>query len=329
MLRLRVEADEAGVRLDRWLTARFASLSRALIMKYLKEGKGRLNGTRARPGWQVKAGDLVELPDWEEALARIRGGRAAGVLPAASGPPVPVAGLNVLYEDDELVAVDKPPGLVMHPGKGHEEEGLDRLLRSRFGPSTRLVHRIDRDTSGVVVAARGHPRSARRLAEAFRSGDPDKVYLALVRGNPDPPSGRIEVNLRNTRRAGEAVRVDGSGKTAVTDYETLESFPGYAWMRIRIHTGRRHQIRVHCAHLGHPLAVDPIYGARRKLRLSDLRPDLPLSWKNPLLLARQPLHAFEISLRHPRTGEELTFRAPLPGDLSRVLEVLREVSAEA
>jgi len=327
MLRLRVEVEGGGTRLDRWLTARFPELSRALIMKYLKEGKGRLNGTCARPGWQVKQGDLVELPDWEEAIQRIRGGRAEGFPPAVLGPPVQVAGLNVLYEDDELVAVDKPPGLVMHPGKGHEDEGLDRLLRIRFGPATRLVHRIDRDTSGVVVAARGHPNSARRLAEAFRQGDPDKVYLALVRGNPDPPEGRIEVKLRNTRRAGEAGRVDPSGKAAVTEYVTQEEFGGFAWMKIRIHTGRRHQIRVHFAHLGHPLAVDPIYGERRKLRLSDLRPELPLSWKNPVLLARQPLHAAEISLRHPRTGKELTFRAPLPADLSRVLEVLREISA--
>ena len=180
-MRLTVEGPDA--RLDKYLTGRFPKLSRALVMKYLKEGRARINGRRARPGLHVAAGDELDLPDWEEAVARIRTGRAAGVPEVVRRPP---EGIFVLYEDEDMVVVDKPAGLVMHPGKGHEEEGLDRILREHFGPAMRLVHRIDRDTSGVVVAARGHPKAAQRLADAFRAGDVEKVYLALVSGVPEP-----------------------------------------------------------------------------------------------------------------------------------------------
>jgi 23S rRNA pseudouridine1911/1915/1917 synthase len=326
-MRIKVEVEGADQRLDRYLVHRYPRLSRALIMKYLKEGRARINGRRARPGHHVSAGDDIDLPDWEDAIERIRGGRPAGVPAAAAQPPPPPEGVPVLYEDEDMIVVDKPPGLVMHPGKGHEEEGLDRLLREHFGPSTRLVHRIDRDTSGVVVAARGHPRSARRLAEAFKEGEVDKVYLALVRGRPAPAEGTIDLPLLNTRREGDRVRVDEErGRRAVTEYETLESFAEYAWVSARIRTGRRHQIRAHFEHIGHPLAVDPVYARQRRLRLRELRPDLPVTWKNPVVLGRHPLHAAEIGLRHPSSGEEMTFLAPLPSDLQRVLDLLRDVS---
>jgi 23S rRNA pseudouridine1911/1915/1917 synthase len=292
-------------------------------MKYLKEGRARINGRRARPGLYVNDGDNIDLPDWEDAIERIRGGVAADLPREAQAQPVRPEGVAVIYDDEDIVVVDKPPGLVMHPGEGHEEEGLDLLLRARFGPSTRLVHRLDRDTSGVVVAARGHPKSARRLADAFKEGDVEKTYFALVRGVPDPPAGLIEAPLLNTRRQGESVRVDPRGSAAVTEYETIEAFDDFAWLKVVPRTGRRHQIRVHLAYIGHPLAVDLVYARQRKLRLSDVRPDLPKSWKNPVLLARQPLHAAEIRLRHPRTGEDATFAAPLPEDLERVLELLR------
>jgi len=318
---MKLTVETGGERLDRYLAEHLPGVSRAVVMKYLKEGHARVNGHRAKPGRFVEAGDEIELPGFEEAVARIRGGRAEGV-PEVARVRRPL-GIPVLYEDDDLIVVNKPAGLVMHPGAGHEEEGLDLLLRDRFGRSARLVHRIDRDTSGVVVVARGHPQSAARLTEAFREGDVEKVYLALVAGVPEPAAGVIDAPLVDRREPGERVRVGERGREARTEYDTLESFGRFSWLRLDPKTGRRHQIRAHLAHIGHPLAVDRVYGQRRQLRLRDLRPDVPATWKNPVVLARQPLHAASIVLRHPRTGEEVRFEAPLPDDLAEVLRLLR------
>ncbi|MDH3592078.1 MAG: RluA family pseudouridine synthase [Planctomycetota bacterium] len=326
-MRVTVEDKSGGSRLDRYLVLRFPGASRATIMKYLKEGRARLNGRRARPGLHVAAGDDLELPDFEDALDRIRSGTALD-LPAEAQRRIEKPGhLPVIYEDEDIVVVDKPAGLVMHPGEGHDA-GLDDLLREHFGPSTRLVHRLDRDTSGVVIAARGHPRSARRLADAFKDGDVEKTYLALVRGIPNPSHGTVDAPLLNTRRPGESVRVDRKGSQAVTGYETVEVFAQHALLRCRPKTGRRHQIRVHLAHLGHPLAVDHVYARQKRLRLSDLRPDLPRTWKNPVVLNRQPLHAESLRLRHPASGEDVTFRAPLAQDIEHALDVLRAEEKE-
>jgi RluA family pseudouridine synthase len=292
-------------------------------MKYLKEGLGRINGRRARPGDPVAEGDEIELPGFEARMRAIRRGKAAGI-PAVPRVRRAPPGIRVLYEDEHLLVIDKPPGVVMHPGKGHREEGLDRTLAAHFGRATRLVHRLDRDTSGVLVCARGHPDSARRLTEAFREGEVRKVYLALVSGVPKPPRGLLDAPLLDDKRVGARTRVDPSGRSAVTEYETLEAFQAFAWLRLVPRTGRRHQIRVHLAHAGHPLAVDPQYARRRRLRLHELRPDLPVTWKDPVVLARTPLHASELTLRHPATGEEMTFCAPLPEDLASVLDLLRQ-----
>jgi 23S rRNA pseudouridine955/2504/2580 synthase len=198
-MNLTVEGE--GGRLDRYLVAHLGDVSRATVMKYLKEGRARVNGRRARPGLLVKDGDSIDLPGFEDAVARIRGGRAEGV-PEVKRVRKELE-VPVIYEDDEMIVVNKPPGLVMHPGEGHEDEGLDLLLRRRYGKSARLVHRIDRDTSGVVVVARGHPQSAARLTDAFRQGDADKTYFALVRGIPDPPSwtGRSRASAPASARA--------------------------------------------------------------------------------------------------------------------------------
>ncbi|MGQ0614520.1 MAG: RluA family pseudouridine synthase [Planctomycetaceae bacterium] len=321
-MRLSVSAADAGARLDRFLAAALANTSRASIMKYLKEGLGLVNGLPAKPGLTLRGGDVVELPGFGERLKEIKRGVARGV-PAVPRVRRAPAGITVIYEDDHLLVIDKPSGVVMHPGKGHREEGLDRILARSFGKATRLVHRLDRDTSGVLVAARGHPESARRLTEAFREGDVRKSYLALVTGSPEPARGTIDLPLHDTQLVASKVRVDPAGRRAVTDYETLESWHGYSWLRLNPRTGRKHQIRVHLAAIGHPLAVDRIYGRRRKLKLHDMRPDLELTWKDPMVLARTPLHAESITLRHPGTGQEMTFTAPLPADLAGVLEILR------
>jgi len=322
---MRLSVEGGGGRLDRYLVDRIEGVSRALVMKYLKEGHARVNGHRARPGLFVKDGDAIELPGFDEAAERIRGGEAEGV-PSVARVRQPLA-VPVLYEDEDMIVVDKPPGLVMHPGEGHEDEGLDLLLRRRYGQSARLVHRIDRDTSGVVVVARGHPQSAARLTEAFREGDAVKIYLALVSGVPEPLTGVIDAPILDKKAPGERPRIAEGGREARTAYETLEAFGRFSWVKLSPKTGRRHQIRVHMAHIGHPLAVDRVHAGRRQLKLKDLRPGLPPTWKNPVVLERQPLHAAELALRHPRTGEEMRFVAPMPPDLLEVLRLLREAPA--
>ena len=313
-MKFTVELLSAGKRLDKFLAGHLPGVSRATVMKFLKEGGARVNGYKARPGVRVAIGDVVELRDWDEALARIRTGRPEGQPEVAKKSLR--SDIEVLYEDEFLLAVNKPPGLVMHPGKGHEDEGLDRILRERFGANVRLVHRIDRDTSGVVIAARGHPNAARRITRDFAEGDVEKQYLAMTAGVPRPSKGVCDEPLYDTKAEGEKVRVDPRGRQARTDYETLEVHGKYALVSARPRTGRRHQIRVHLAYRGAPLVIDPIHGSRKKIRLSDVRPDLPRSWKNPVVLARMPLHASVLTLRHPETGQDMTIEAPLPADMA-------------
>ena len=321
-MKLTVEARSSGERLDKFLAGHLPGVSRAIVMKFLKEGGARVNGYRAKPGVRLEAGDSIELRGWDDALARIRSGKAEGQPEVVRAPLR--SDIELLYEDEFLLAVNKPPGLVMHPGEGHEDEGLDRILRERFGANVRLVHRIDRDTSGVVIAARGHPNAARRISRDFAEGDVEKEYVAITRGVPRPRSGRIEERILDTKAQGEKVRVDARGKTACTDYETQEVRGAYALVRVRPRTGRRHQIRVHLAYLGAPLAIDHIHGSRKKLRLSDLRPDLPRTWKNPVVLGRMPLHAARLTVRHPETGEDLTIEADWPIDMAEFWRILGE-----
>ncbi|MHC4954155.1 MAG: RluA family pseudouridine synthase [Planctomycetota bacterium] len=324
-MKLTVEPGSAGARLDKFIASHVPGVSRAIVMKFVKEGGARVNGRPGRAGARLEAGDSVELHEWEEALARIREGRPEGQPEVKRARPAR-SDIPVLYEDEYMIAVDKPPGLVMHPGLGHEEEGLDRILRARFGANVRLVHRIDRDTSGVVVAARGHPNAARRITRDFAEGDVEKEYLAITAGVPRPREGSCDARLLDTKAQGERVRVDLRGRSARTDYETEEVRGDYALVRARPHTGRRHQIRVHLAHLGAPLAVDPIHGRRKRLRLSDIRPDLPRTWKDPLVLVRMPLHAAKLTLRHPATGEDLTIEAPMPADMAEFWRLLADRS---
>ena len=323
-MKFTVLAPEAGERIDKVIAARLPEVSRAVVMKFLKEGGARCNGYRAKPGLRVSEDDSIELTGLEEAVERIRAGQPAGQ-PVVERKPLQRE-LEVLFEDEYMVAVMKPPGLVMHPGKGHETEGLDMLLREQFGQNTRLVHRIDRDTSGVVIAARGHPNAARRITRDFAEGDVEKEYLAITRGIPKPRSGRIDAPLLDNKQEGRKVCVDRRGRSALTEYETLEDFGDYALVLARPRTGRRHQIRVHLSHIGCPLAVDPLHGPKQRLRVRALRPDLPRSWRNPIVVGRTPLHAAKLRIRHPETGVDLVLEAPIPPDMAEALRILRERS---
>jgi 23S rRNA pseudouridine1911/1915/1917 synthase len=223
--------------------------------------------------------------------------------------------LTVLYEDDEVAAVDKPPGLVAHPtGSKSTLPTLSELLVKRWpqvgsvGPTERhgLVHRLDKDTSGVVLVAKT-PKAFESLTKQFADRRIEKKYVALVQGVPSVPRGRIDAPVGRHYAKGEQMTVHPDGRTAETKYEVVESVGEYALLDVWPSTGRTHQIRVHLAALGHPVAGDTTYGAKQR----------------PRGLDRQFLHAAEIKFLHPVTGKRITVKDPLPADLEKFLKEQR------
>jgi RluA family pseudouridine synthase len=316
----RVPADGAGQRLDRFLAARFPRYSRRQIAGVIRAGLVHVNRRTGRPGTTLAEGDRLEIPAMAEAVrdlgARTR--RRARQREAAA-PPREV---EVRYRDADVLVVAKPPGVPVHGGAGlGAVSTLVELLREDVLAGFGLVHRIDRDTSGLVMLVRGEALRA-EVAEAFADpeGGVQKTYEAIVEGVPAPGPVTIDAPLVPPGHGGRA-RVDAvQGRPAVTRYTALETFDDAARLRVEPLTGRTHQIRAHLAHVGHPLLVDPRYGRRRGWRLVDPRGRLDAR------LRRTPLHAARLVLVHPRTGGRLDVTCPLPGDMRYALEVLRVVA---
>ncbi|MHC5010557.1 MAG: RluA family pseudouridine synthase [Planctomycetota bacterium] len=313
----RVPARCAGQRLDQFLVDHFPRYSRRQLSGVIRHDAVLVNERRARPGTRLAAGDRLDLPVLSEAVARLeRAVSAKGVRRRKAAPPVDV---EVLYRDDVLLVVSKPPGVPVHAGaRLSDVRTLIDLLRDDILMDFGLVHRLDRDTSGAIALVRG---AALRASVQARFADPEggveKTYEAIVEGVPDPPAGEIDLPLAPPGHGGKA-RVDETrGKPARTRYATVETFPGAARLRLELCTGRTHQIRAHLAAIGHPLLVDPVYGARGGWKMKDPRGELDAR------LRRTPLHAAELTLPHPVTEEIITVRARLPGDMKYALEVLR------
>jgi 23S rRNA pseudouridine1911/1915/1917 synthase len=296
-IELTVGEGDARERLDRFLAAR-GGISRGEARRALERGGVFVDGRRCKvaargvhPGQRV----VVNLEE---------GGRDVGA------PPPELEPARLLYCDDHLAAVDKPPGVPAQPtltsDRGHLADLVGRLL----GGPVSIVHRLDRETSGVTVLART-PAAARALAEAFRDGRPEKTYLALCARAPEPPEGRIDAPLGPdpARPGRRAVRPDG--EAAATRYRTLERGPsGAALVEARPETGRTHQIRAHLAHLGAPLLGDVRYGGARA--------------QGGVAVPRTMLHALRLELAHPATGAPLALEAPLPADLEAVWRAARK-----
>jgi 23S rRNA pseudouridine1911/1915/1917 synthase len=318
-LRVTAEAGDAGERLDRLLAARLAELSRTRVKHLVETGRVTADGaTITDPSLRVKPGQtfVLDLP--------------------APGParPVPQAmDLAIIYEDEHLLVLDKPAGLVVHPAPGNPDRTLVNALLAHCGDSLAgiggvrrpgIVHRLDKDTSGLMVVAKTELAQA-SLAADFAAHRITRAYQGLVWGVPHPRQGEISGRIgRSPRNRKKMAVLREGGKAAVTHYRVLRAFKDVAALvECRLATGRTHQIRVHMTEIGHPLIGDPTYGNPRSL--GRLRP-LPEAARAALLaFPRQALHAILIGFRHPASGEQLEFRSPLPRDIEALIHSLESI----
>ncbi len=292
-----VEPEAAGERLDRYLAARLLELSRAQVQRLIEQGAVQAGGRTVRPSTRVTAGQEIVI----------------AIPPPAPATPQPEAiPLDVVYEDDDLLVVDKPAGMVVHPAPGHAGGTLVNALLARcpdlagIGGELRpgIVHRLDKETSGLIVVAK-HERAHRWLAAQLKARQMDKRYLALVDGAPATATGTIDAPIGRDPRHPQRMAIVASGREALTHFHLLRRYRHHCLLEVRPVTGRTHQIRVHLASIGCPVAGDRIYGRRQ--------PTLPL--------ARHFLHAARLTFRL-LSGQTRTFEAPLPPDLQLVLDRL-------
>jgi 23S rRNA pseudouridine1911/1915/1917 synthase len=313
-----VEAAESGERLDRLLAARVA-LSRTRLKALILAGAVAVGGRTIRdPGHRVNAGDAVTV---------------AVPPPEPAAPEGEAIALAIVHEDADLIVIDKPAGLVVHPAAGNRTGTLVNALIAHCGASLSgiggvarpgIVHRLDKDTSGLLVVAKNDPTHqalSRQFADHGRSGPLVRGYLAFVWGVPDRPQGTIDAPIDRHPHARDKMAVRQGGREAVTHWEVLERYQGAegrpvaSLLACRLETGRTHQIRVHLAHIGHPLLGDDVYGAGFKTKAAHLGPTARESLAD---LGRQALHAYLLGFDHPSLGEFLEFRSELPADLARL-----------
>jgi 23S rRNA pseudouridine1911/1915/1917 synthase len=306
------------MRLDLYLHMHLANFSRSEIQRAIEAGTITVNGRPTKPSYKVRKNDRVrvELPE------------PTHDLPVPEDIP-----LDILYQDDWLAVVNKPPDMVVHPAKGNWSGTLVNALQWHFREhlSTEngrlragIVHRLDKDTSGVILVAKDDV-THRELAMQFETRKVFKEYVAVAAGELDRDSDYVEgaVKMHPHDRLRMIVSTDPDAKPALSYYEVLERFRGFTLVKVQPRTGRTHQIRVHLLHVGAPVLADKLYGGRDQLKLSDLAPDLP-EGEDEVLIGRQALHAFRLRFRHPRTGLWVEAEAPLPADMRRVLDALRK-----
>lgn len=311
-----VGPEDEGRRLDVFLHGRLNGNSRSYVKDLVRAGLVDVDGATRKPSHRVSAGERVK--------AVVQPRPAPGSLVPQEMP------LAVLHEDPALLVIDKPPDLVVHPGNGRRDGTLVNGLAWRYrelsdiGGRLRpgIVHRLDRDTSGVMVVAKTN-RAHFALATQFQDRTTEKEYLAVVEGEPELDADEIDAPLAKSRTDPMRVLVDrSSGKPSMTRYEVLRRFRGFALLSCRPRTGRTHQIRVHLQLIGHPIVADPLYGRRTRLKLSDLGACAPGSARERVLLDRQALHAHRLAFFHPLDGGRREFTADLPRDMEETLEAL-------
>ncbi len=301
-MEIQASEQDKGKRLDAFLHERLPEYSRARLQTWIKEGRVRLDGASVRASHGLHGLERISVEPAQRPPLK------------AEAEDLP---LQILYEDADVLVVNKAAGMVVHAGAGHSRGTLVNALLHQFGSLSSvngdlrpgIVHRLDRDTSGVLVVARTD-RAHQVLANQFHEREVEKSYLTLVHGRLKQKQGRIETPIARdpVRRTRMTTRL-GKGRSALTHYAVLEQFEKFSYLAVRIGTGRTHQIRVHLASLNHPVAGDRLYGAP--------------SWS----LDRFFLHAHKLRFRSPSTGEWIAVESPLPGELNEVLESLRARTA--
>jgi len=305
-----VEPGQAGMRLDQAAAELLADFSRARLQRWIRSGELRVDGEVLKPTYRVFGGETLQLdaePDYQ-----------SDVLPQR----IP---LDIVHADEDIIVVNKPAGLVVHPAVGNPDGTLQNALLNFDGrlaalPRSGIVHRLDKDTSGVMVVARSL-RAHNSLVGQLQSRQMSRIYRAVVigeliaGGTVDAPIARHPVDRKR-------MAVVASGKPAVSHYRIIERFPGCTEIEVSLESGRTHQIRVHMTHIGHPLVGDPVYG-----RASRRRRGMPEALAGVLrAFPRQALHAERIELVHPGSGRPVRFSAPLPADMRALLDSLRELA---
>lgn len=306
-----ITKEAAGARLDSFLASRIHDVSRTRIQRAIEDGDVLVNERAVKASYRLRSGDQVEieLPD---------------------PPPVDLLAeaikLNIAYEDDDLIVVDKPAGMVVHPGAGVESGTLANALVYHFNTLSEtagrtrpgIVHRIDKETSGLLVVAK-NDIAHERLSDQFRDRQVFKLYVALVYGQLSQARGEIEAHIGRSRhnRTRMAVLRGGAGRSAHTLFEVEERYQEFTLLKVQIKTGRTHQIRVHMAHIGHPVVGDANYGGGRENFVRDVLVRQKIKSFN-----RHFLHSAQLGFTHPRTGERLQFTSALPPELRSLLRQL-------
>jgi 23S rRNA pseudouridine955/2504/2580 synthase len=303
---LEVAADSVGQRIDNFLVRILKSVPRSHIYRLLRRGEVRVGSRRAKPDYRLKEGDRIRIPPLRIESEHRRTAPSRSMRESLEHA--------IVFEDRNLIALDKPAGIAVHGGSGVSLGVIEALRADRPHETLELVHRLDRDTSGCLLIARNH-KTLRELHALMRAGLVEKKYLVLVRGHWQRGEERIDVPLATHRRRGgeRHVRAEAHGKASVSIFKPAQFFGAHATlMQVDIHTGRTHQIRVHAAHAGHPVAGDEKYG------------DVAFNAKmRDFGLERLFLHAHSIAFEWPGSGAPAHFSAPLPGELTQVIDRLQ------
>ena len=321
---IEIAAEDAGERLDRVLARKIPELSRSRLKALILDGQVRAaDRTLSDPAFHVGAGDTITI----------------GVPPPLPAEPIGEnIPLDIVYEDDAIVVINKPAGLVVHPAAGHDSGTLVNALIAHCGASLSgiggvrrpgIVHRLDKDTSGLLVVAktdRAHQSLTKQFADHGRTGALRRGYLAICWGAPTMPSGTVDQPIGRHATAREKMAVRTQGRVALTHWRRLETFAGRdgkpvaSSLALELETGRTHQIRVHMSYIGHPLLGDATYGAGFKTKASQLSEAAQAELAQ---FGRQALHAYRLVLEHPETGEILEFETDWPEDLARLRAALK------
>jgi 23S rRNA pseudouridine1911/1915/1917 synthase len=311
---IKVGPKYSDIRLDKYLQKRFGQLSRAKLQRIIRSQNIIVNGTRAKPSRKINWQDTIELdlPDRD--------------LLSEEMP------LDIIYEDEAIIVVNKQPGRIIHPGRGNPSgtilNGLVHYAKFEAGEENEpafepgVIHRLDKETSGTIIFSK-NSRINDAVSEQFRRRTVGKEYIALVHGEPSPPQGLIDKPIGPDSRFIEKYAVTDAGRSARTRYRLRESFKTHSLIEIQLETGRTHQIRVHLADMGHPLAADEMYGGTPLYR-GGFQPGVEPDY----IINRVALHSWRLEIDHPLTGKRMLFESPLPADMLEALEYLRNRQLE-